>query len=93
MSAGYESPWSTFNEYMTWSVFTLWARDRYDADTFRYVSRLNRFDMIERGFTQFAAFDKAVVKAYPAGTKRKVPEIFAEVIAFARERQAKAAAE
>jgi hypothetical protein len=89
VSGGYESPYSTFNEYMTWSVFTLWARDRYEADLFKYVMRLNRIDMIERGFTQFSRFDKALLAAFPAGTTKKVPEIYPEIIDFVRSRQKK----
>jgi hypothetical protein len=91
LSGGYQDPLSTFNEYMTWSVFTLWARATYSPDVFKYVVRLNRMDMIDRGFAQFAAFDRAVVKAFGAEpATKKVPEIYPEVVAFALERQTKA---
>ncbi|HEY0157709.1 MAG TPA: DUF4932 domain-containing protein [Thermoanaerobaculia bacterium] len=89
VSGGYTRPYDTFNEYMTWSVFSLWARDTYDRDTFRRLVKINRYDMLERGFPRFTAFDKALLAAVPQEKNANVAEAWPAMLKFARELQAK----
>lgn len=61
----YDSPYEVFNEYMTYGVFLLWAREQYDADTFGrgralVVQRMEG----RRGFTRFGAFQQALFALY-----------------------------
>lgn len=65
---GYGDPPSTFNEYMTWGVFLLYARDTYEEDVFKQVfERETRFMEDSRRFVRFADFSKTLLKLYPSG--------------------------
>jgi hypothetical protein len=65
--AGYYIPANTFNEYMTWALFILYARDSYvphvaEEATARVVDL-----MVEgRGFTEFGPFTQALLDLYDA---------------------------
>jgi hypothetical protein len=74
---------------MTWSVFSLWACDTYDRDTFRRLVKINRYDMHERGFPRFSAFDKALLAPVPPEQRGNVAEAWPAMVKFARELQPK----
>lgn len=90
VSGGYKKPYDTFNEYMTWSAFTLWARDTYPRDVFKYVYRVNRYDMTERGFPRFADFDDALLDAVPRHGTATPLTAYPHVISAIRDFQTKA---
>jgi hypothetical protein len=63
--SGYRSSESTFNEYMTWAVFILYAHDNYDAQTFKVVKERVGNQMIDRRkFVRFKEFSDQLLKLY-----------------------------
>jgi hypothetical protein len=62
----YQSPYATFNEYMTWAVFLLYARDTYDSVTYGAVRR-DVVAMMEgpRGFVRFGTFADRILRITP----------------------------
>ena len=64
----YSDPLSTFNEYMTWGVFLLYARDTYEEDVFKQAfERETRFMEESRRFVRFTDFSNTLLKLYPSG--------------------------
>ncbi len=81
---GYRSPYATFNEYMTWGVFTLYAADTYDAPTFRAVVARSERVMYGRGFVHFRAFNRELLRLYRERRPETVAELYAPILVWAR---------
>ena len=61
----YNKPYSTFNEYMTWSVFLLYAMETYSEVEYLMIkSELENFMVNKRGFFKFEAFNKELTRLY-----------------------------
>lgn len=87
-SGGYETPYATFNEYMTWGTFTLWAQQRYDEDTYKRYVKIHRYDMWERGFRQFPHFDKKLIAAYVGRTAgQSISDLYPHMLEWAKQQQ------
>ena len=82
----YESAYATFNEYMTWGVFSLWARQAYDAPTFaRVVADVERLMETRRGFVRFAAFNRELLRLYAErGAESPIPDLYEPMLDWAR---------
>jgi len=64
-SDGYSSPYSVFNEYMTWSVFLLYALDRFPTADFSTIKKnLEQFMIDYRGFIHFIWFNEQLLELY-----------------------------
>jgi len=63
---GYQSAEMTFNEYMTWAVFVLYAYDAYDAyDAATIVQRSAMNTMVQRRrFVRFDEFARELLRLY-----------------------------
>ncbi len=69
-SGGYESKFLTFNEYVTWAVFTLYVYDTTTPDAFAQI-RADKTEwvdtfMVNRGFKPFPAFNAQLLSLYKA---------------------------
>ena len=84
-TAGYESAYAVFNEYLTWAAFTLYAREHYDAATFEAVKTWTERQMTDwRGFIRFREFNRKVEELYqkrPAG--KKLYELYPDILQWA----------
>ncbi len=82
LTQGYNSPYSVFNEYMTWAVFSIYALEHYDAETFDIVNARVEKQMVEwRGFIKFKEFNRQLLELYrkrPAG--QKVYELYPAIL-------------
>lgn len=87
LAGSYGSPYSLFNEYMTWAVFTLYALDHYDQATFDIVNPMVETQMVKwRGFIKFREFNQKLIEIYrkrPAG--KKVVDLYPEILAWSAE--------
>lgn len=61
----YYNPVSTFNEYMTWAVFALYAHDTYSPEVAKKVIA-RAVEVMEqgRGFSRFGEFTQALLELY-----------------------------
>ncbi|BCW87604.1 hypothetical protein sos41_07340 [Alphaproteobacteria bacterium SO-S41] len=74
---GYESGEAVFNEYMTWGVFLLYAKDRYDPAQFdAAVVQLVEFMEGKRGFTRFGAFANQLLAARAAAPGKPAKDLY-----------------
>ncbi len=81
----YGSAETVFNEYMTWSVFLLWARDYYPPETRdAAVQATVNFMEGRRGFTHFAAFDAEVARLCARQRGREnIPALYPDLLRWA----------
>lgn len=86
MAYSYNSPYSLFNEYMTWGVFSLYALDHYDKATFETINPLVEKQMVKyRGFTKFSEFNQKLLELYrnrPAN--KKVADLYPDILAWSK---------
>jgi hypothetical protein len=78
----YRSSTATFNEYMTWAVFNLYARDAYDAATSAAIRESVITSMVQnRRFHKFREFEQVVMDVYSAaGAPACIPNLYGEIL-------------
>ncbi len=81
----YPAPEMTFNEYMTWAVFLLYARDTYDPQTFASVkSRIVNQMVQQRNFGRFQEFSDELLRLYSIQTQdRSVTNLYPLILDWA----------
>ena len=61
----YRTPYTTFNEYMTWATYSLFAYDRYNEADFLQVNQAGVDNMVNnRRFIKFEAFNNELLRLY-----------------------------
>ncbi|MHC4086503.1 MAG: DUF4932 domain-containing protein [Planctomycetota bacterium] len=82
---GYPSPEMTFNEYMTWAVFTLYAHDTYERQDFEIInSKMTRQMVNSRKFVLFEQFDKKLLEIYLARKEgQTIPQLYPAILDWA----------
>lgn len=82
----YQSAYATFNEYMTWGVFTLYAADTYAPATFAEVVRRTERQMANsRGFVRFREFNRRLLRLYREQPGLPVPDLYAPMLKWLAE--------
>jgi hypothetical protein len=76
----YTTPSSIFNEYMTWSLFNLYAHDNYKRKDFELIKRLTERDMVQRGFIKFREFNKILLDLYIANKQKKISDLYLNLL-------------
>lgn len=86
-NGAYPSAEAVFNEYMTWAVFLLWAREHYDPSTYAGVQQAAvTFMQDRRGFGHFGAFTAELQRLYSAQRRRtNIPALYPTLFAWAGE--------
>lgn len=78
----YRTPYDTFNEYMTWAVFTLYAYERYTEVEFNSIKEIAINIMENRRFVKFSDFNSKLLDLYKAGNGTKVESLFPEILTW-----------
>jgi hypothetical protein len=64
-ATAYGNAESVFNEYMTWSLFSLYCMDRYpEADVLDFLPRMERQMVEDRGFVRFREFNRELLELH-----------------------------
>ncbi|WP_452225010.1 DUF4932 domain-containing protein [Lacinutrix chionoecetis] len=78
---GYGVPYATFNEYMTWAIFSLYLYDNFDANIFEKRNKAEAdFMQNGRGFIKFEAFNDFVLDWYKNNPKKQLNLLYPEAI-------------
>lgn len=83
----YPDPYTTFNEYMTWAVFILYAYDNYKQEDFKIINRkVEKFMVKKRGFVLFPQFNQKLLSFY-INRKRneKISDLYPKILKWAEE--------
>jgi hypothetical protein len=82
---GYRSAEMTFNEYMTWAVFLLYASDTYDSETFEELQNRVVNQMIYgRKFIRFREFTEELLKLYRTTQSQSIPSLYPAILSWAQ---------
>ncbi len=78
---GYRSPMSTFNEYMTWGVFSLYALDTYPEKQLDEILEIQATFMNDfRGFKHFKDFNAELIRIYKDKGKPKIKALYPHML-------------
>lgn len=83
-TTGYGNPYSVFNEYMTWAVFTLYAKEQFNEADFKVINERVEKQMSQwRGFNYFPAFNQKLIELYDNKTKeQKIEDLYPAILAW-----------
>ncbi|MEJ2054270.1 MAG: DUF4932 domain-containing protein [Calditrichaceae bacterium] len=86
-ASAYRSPYDTFNEYMTWAIFTLFAYDRYTEKAFQEINKATVENMISnRKFLKFNEFNEELLKLYKnEESYTSIEELFTPILNWAKD--------
>lgn len=86
----YDSSYATFNEYMTWAVFTLYLYDNFDTEVFEKRNEKEANFMANgRGFTKFKEFNNFVLDWYKNNSDASLKELYPPVIEWIKQQDCK----
>jgi len=78
----YPNAYLTFNEYMTWSVFCLYASDTYEEQYMeKILERVEQSMCDNRGFIKFKEFNRELLRLYQnKSTDEQVSDLYPAII-------------
>jgi hypothetical protein len=77
----YQSKYSTFNEYMTWGVFNLYALDTYREENIHTIIKIQAdFINDRRKFHRFREFNDMLIQQYIEKGKPKIEELYDPIL-------------
>ncbi len=82
---GYRSAEMTFNEYMTWGAFILYAHDTYDDETLEQIRRRVTSQMVDsRRFVRFREFSEQLLRLYARRMpSQSIPDLYPDILSWA----------
>jgi hypothetical protein len=85
-SGAYTSSYEIFNEYMTWAVFILYAKDNYANEDFLLIKKMVEDMMVEyRGFPKLRWFSDRLLELYKSKKhETKVSDLFLPMLEASR---------
>lgn len=87
---GYNSSYTTFNEYMTWAVFTLYLYDNFDKKVFEDRNEKEANFMVNgRGFPKFKEFNNFVLDWYKKNPDTSLEKLYPQVIEWIKKQDCK----
>jgi len=83
----YNSKYSTFNEYMTWGVFNLYAYDTYSTENIDTIIKIQTdFINDKRKFHRFREFNTELFKQYKENSKSKIEKLYKPMLNWIEEK-------
>jgi len=79
-TSAYPDPIKVFDEYMTYGVFVLYCKDRYDDATLQKVIKDINIQMTERGFTKMKMFTEKLLAFRSANPDLKIDQWYPQFI-------------
>ncbi|WP_299819744.1 DUF4932 domain-containing protein [uncultured Pontibacter sp.] len=89
-TSAYASPYNVFNEYMTWSIYSLYCLDKFSAEDNAIFIPIMEHQMGQlRGFVRFGAFNQKLLSLYKANPKISMDELYTTMLDWSRNMQTK----
>ncbi|MBU3013081.1 DUF4932 domain-containing protein [Polaribacter vadi] len=85
--SNYKNSYLVFNEYMTWSVFALYALENYDSKNYEFIKNKIELQMTERrGFIKFKEFNTKVLELYEEKlANEKIKDLYPKILSWCKE--------
>ena len=87
--SSYPNAEMTFNEYMTWAVFVLYAYDNYEKADFEVIVKKSAVDTMVyfRKFVRFKEFSDALLELYRNRTQgQSIPDLYPAILDWAADK-------
>ncbi len=80
----YKDEYAVFNEYMTWSVFLLYAKDSFNSDDYEAIKQNIELFMEEyRGFQAYKWFSEKLINLYAnRNGKTFISDLYPEILQY-----------
>ena len=80
----YPNEYMVFNEYVTWGVFSLYAKEKFKKEDFENLNdHLEAMMADQRGFTRFKDFNRELMKLYNnRSAGQKIPDLYPQIISY-----------
>lgn len=89
-TSAYSSPYNVFNEYMTWSIYSLYCLDKFSAeDNATFIPLMENQMEQRRGFVRFGDFNQQLISLYKENPKISMDELYTAMLDWSRNLQAK----
>lgn len=81
----YSGQYMVFNEYMTWAVFSVYAKERYNQEDFKVINAwVENFMINKRGFVNFDKFNAKMIELYQNKPKNTtIPDLYPAILEWA----------
>jgi len=77
----YDTPYAVFNEYMTWSLFSLYCRDHFpEAEVATFIPMMEKQMTTKRGFIQFDRFNQELLQLYQGNKEMEMDTLYAQIM-------------
>lgn len=86
--SGYRAPEYTFNEYMTWAVFVLYAHDNYEKQDAEVIVKKSTVETMvhHRKFVRFKEFADRLLELYRNRAQdQSIPDLYPAILAWAED--------
>lgn len=81
----YDGAYAIFNEYMTWSVFTLYMKEHYEAADYEEAKVAIEHQMVNsRKFINFPAFNNKLLELYTANPS-SIADLYPAILEWVKE--------
>lgn len=81
----YQSELAVFNEYMTWSIFSLYAYDNFEEDDFQIINKKVESQMDDyRGFSKFSTFNSKMLSLYQIHQPTQVEDLYPLILKWCK---------
>jgi len=86
-SKGYKTPYTIFNEYMTWSVYLLYCYDKFNVEDYQVINdRIVNYIINRRGFHRFDDFHLTMLNLYKnKNLNQTVADLYPSILNWAEQ--------
>ncbi|MCK4358723.1 MAG: DUF4932 domain-containing protein [Candidatus Cloacimonetes bacterium] len=85
VTSAYNSPYSVFNEYMTWAIFSLYCIDNFPKyDYEQFIPKMEKQMERNRGFKRFSAFNQKLIEIYRTNPEIIIDELYKQIIEWSK---------
>lgn len=82
----YPNPYTVFNEYMTWGVYSLYINDNFSKeDVEKYLLDINEVMTTRRGFSKFEEFNSVLLNKYKENPNIKITDLYSYMLDWCTE--------
>ncbi|PQJ79093.1 DUF4932 domain-containing protein [Polaribacter porphyrae] len=85
---GYSTPYAIFNEYMTWSLYSLYLLDNFNEDELEEAVKEIEIIMIKkRGFIKFKEFNQKLIELYQNNKQSDIKSLMESILKWSKNQQ------
>lgn len=84
--SGYKSAYSVFNEYMTWSLFSLYCLDSFPTeDAMQFIPTMEHQMVYGRKFSKFKEFNQQMIMLYRGNPRISINDLYDKILKWCME--------